>query len=486
MFSFISVSNIRSDGFLFYLGLAFCMKRALLVLFFLFPFVHAEVCELPPHLQVTPDFSEGIAGSLQSYILTITNINPWVWCPRTFTILTDVPPQVKRFDPIKNATNVTVPAQNESRNFTLKFSTLPNATTGNYTLSIRVAGQSFEGTPYENTTTALLGVTSQSIDLPDLEITRIGYHCFDRTGIPRSTCYLYDSFSLDNVTVNNTGTRDYDWNITVEARNDGPNISHVFVAVHVPPVPSNDSVFVELGSSAITTFAVAETHTIQVQVYPGGVIDEIDEENNIFTLSVGVSAGYPPGCFYNNPSCDIGYTCIDNVCVPLQTPTLIPTVSITPTPNATVTPTPLPTIFVSDIEDLRNEALDGGENVSEVDRLLQESFSLQRQGRYAEALAKVEAARERAKEFASKVRGTNAGSYLAISLGFLFVLLLFIAILVIRKRKHEEEKQSPNMETFSSHPSDVVFPEFNTQVPPEKSAQISIPEKKESEPKPML
>ncbi|MFH1106466.1 MAG: hypothetical protein V1787_01075 [Candidatus Micrarchaeota archaeon] len=458
------------------------LRLPILLLALLALSVFAEVCDAPPNVTVIPNVTVGRAGTVRTYVLNITNPNRLVVCPDSFYVNVTLPVGLRKFSPDVYPVIIPVRPQNGSSNFTCSFSSINNASDGNYTITFKVNGSTLLGTPLLTTATAIYSVSERVFDQSDLVVTAYGYRCFDRTNVPRTQCFLYDSFSLDNVTINNTGSGDFRGEIVFRAKITGSNLSHEFAEVNVPPVPRNSSVTVTI-EDARTSFAIAGAHEVTGTVITDRSQNESSEANNVRVLSLLVSSGYPPGCVYDNPSCGAGYYCKDNLCVPVIEPTPSATPYPTEEANASATPTPVPTLNASDILNYTDELRGSGENTSEVDILLNQSEELRRQGRFAEAQKLLDEARAKVQALVAKTRASKSMYYIYIGVGFLVLLVAAIVLLVVRKRRREEKAR----ETQGGKKPSVLMPPLTPEsfekrfVPPKPSAPPQTPEPRHEE-----
>lgn len=455
----------------------------------------ADICNSLPLLTVDPPNTTGKAGTLRTYNLTVNNTNKFDFCSNSYLVNASMPSSIRPFTPSTYPFIFIVEPKNRTNSVLLTFSSIPNASDASYAITLEAIGASYEGVSFKNSTTALYIVSGRALDQPDLLITSYGYHCFDRTGIPRQQCYLYDEFSLDNVTINNTGNGSFRGLITFKASMTGPNLTHEFVEETVPPMVPR-SAYVLKPKKALVVFSVSGSHQLNGEVFTDLSLNESNYANNVYSISIPVSAGYPPGCFYNNPSCQAGYSCKDNQCIPVIEPTPSPTPSeVTPTPQANDTPsggnataTPIAGVNASDVDDLANQARKGGENASEIDALLNQSRQLQSQGRLAEAKALLEQARQKALALVEKTRAAKTNYILYASFAFLGLLLLAIAALVIRKKKREEtarqreEIKKPSIVLPPLTPESFEKPKTPAEEPTaEKPVQKPLEESREPE-----
>jgi hypothetical protein len=138
----------------------------------------------------------------------------------------------------------------------------------------------------------------------------------------------------------------------------------------------------------------------------------------------------PPGCLYGNPPCGSGEICTaQNSCITPNTGSpggsgpsgnnnggttggTPPSNTKKPSPTPTPTPTPLPehaefnkisNNLEDDLLDLRNN----GDNLEDVDQLLEQARLLQSQGKTAQALILLKRARDKISEKASSVKAAK-------------------------------------------------------------------------------
>ncbi|MFH1200087.1 MAG: hypothetical protein V1708_03400 [Candidatus Micrarchaeota archaeon] len=407
----------------------------------------AATCHTPPSIALVPNSTAGKAGSIRQYTLFVNNTNQFVWCDNQYHANVTVPRQMRLIEPARYPMLIRANPGNETVAYNLTFSLESNSSDGDYPFAVTVYGKSFEGNAISSSATGKYVVAGRLWDQPDLIITNYGFHCSDRQKIPRANCFLYDSFSLDNVTISNTGNGSFRGQIFFKASIAGPNLSTEFASAQVPPVGALSSVTVSL-SKAVTAFSVAGLQVLTGVISTDWATNESSESNNFLILNIPVSEGYPPGCFYLNPPCQSGFACRDNECVPVlePTPTPAPDIDVPEFPRATPNSTDSTGNNANDtagvnssdviqgLTDLKNL----GENTTDIEVILNDSASLQKQGKFAQAKALIAEARRRVTELVDRSRKAQVSVYLYASGGFLILLLAMILFLVIRKRKHEE------------------------------------------------
>ena len=314
------------------------MRFEVPLIFFLLLSSHAFAalpgCSSPPRVSVSPWNVSSVAGSIQKYVVNVTDTSNRSTAPcgsvGYYVTISSLPSQLSVFS-APPYPSVFLNVQGSSL-LEFQIVSASNASDGNYPFSFTVSSPDGIASVTSNSTSYSVSGRSLMSSFIDFSITNASWRCFDKF-MNRSECYERDVLALDSITLRNSGPSVLA-NLTLFGKVDSSNFSQNFLTTSVAAPPFNISQDIPLFSTvgAKLQLSPAGSYTITISVYTSPANLDGNPSNNAYSFQITSKGGAPSGCFYNNPTCVAGDTCVQNQCV--QAGEVVP-------PISTIQPLPL-------------------------------------------------------------------------------------------------------------------------------------------------